>query len=60
MEGSGLKYGLESIYAPVTVGDILTGKAFSRTLGGHFLEESAIFALISSNAIPENFITASF
>ena len=32
MEGSGLKDGLESIYAPVTVGHTLTGKAFSRAL----------------------------
>ena len=60
MEGSGLKDGLESIYAPVTVGHMLTDKAFSRALRRHFLAESAIFALILSNAIPEEFITASF
>ena len=47
MEGLRLKYGLESIYAPVT-------------LRGHFLVVSAIFALILSNAMPEDFITASF
>ena len=37
-----------------------TGKAFSRALRGHFLAETAIFALNLSNAIPEDFITASF
>ena len=40
-----LKDGIESIYAPVT-------------FRGHFLLESAIFALILSNAMPEDFITA--
>ena len=47
MKGLGLKDGVVSIYAPVT----------SR---GHFLPESATFALILSNAMPEDFITASF
>ena len=59
-EGSGLKDGLESIYAPGTVGHMLTDKAFSRALRGHFLAETAIFALNLSNAIPEDFINASF
>ena len=45
MEGLRLKDGIESIYAPVT-------------FRGHFLLESAIFALILSNAMPEDFITA--
>ena len=39
---------------------MLTGQAFSRALRGHFLAESAIFVLILSNAVPEDFITASF
>ena len=60
MEGPGLKDGLESIYALVTVGHMLIGKAFSRALREHFLAETAIFALNLSNAIPEDFITASF
>ena len=60
IEGSGLKDGLESIYAPVTVGHMLTGKVFSRALRGHFLAKLVIFALILSKAIPEDFITASF
>ena len=47
MKGLELKDGIESIYAHVT----------SR---GRFLLESAIFALILSNAMPEDFITATF
>ena len=47
MEGLGLKECVVGIYAPIT----------SR---GHFLPESATFALILSNAMPEDFITASF
>ena len=52
MECSVLKDDLDSIYAPVTFGHMLTGKAFSRPLRGFFLAESAIFALIFSNTIP--------
>ena len=47
MESLGLKDGVESIYTRVP----------SR---GYFLPEPAIFALILSNDIPEDFITASF
>ena len=47
MEGLGLKGGLEIIYAPVTSTE-------------HFLPESAILALVLSNATPEDFVTASF
>ena len=46
-EGLGLKVGMEIIYAPVTS-------------AGHFLPESAIFALVLSDTTPEDFITASF
>ena len=46
-EGLGLKVGMEIIYAPVTS-------------TGHFLPESAIFALVLSDTTPEDFITASF
>ena len=46
-----LKNDLDSIYAPVTFGHMLTGKAFSRPLRGFFLAELAIFALIFSNTI---------
>ena len=52
MECSVLKDDLDSIYAPVTFGHMLTGKAFSRPLRGFFLAESVIFALIFSNTIP--------
>ena len=60
MEGSGLKDCVENIYAPVTFGNMLIDKTFSKALRGHFLVESVIFALILLNAIPEHFITASF
>ena len=45
---------LEAYYVPVTGVQMLTSKTFSRALRGHFLTESAIFALILLNA------TASF
>ena len=49
----GLKDGLKSIYAHVTVGHMLTGKVFSRTLRRrHSLAESAIFALIFIKRYP--------
>ena len=51
IEHSGLKDGLESIYAPVTVEHMLTGRAISRALRGHFLADSPIFALVLPNAI---------
>ena len=60
MEGSGLKDCVENIYAPVTFGNMLIDKTFSKALRGHFLVESVIFALILLNAMPEDFITASF
>ena len=47
MKGLGLKDGIENINTKVT----------SR---GHFLQESAFFGLILSNAMPEDFITWSF
>ena len=46
-EGLGLKGGMEIIYVQVTS-------------AGHFLPETAIFALVLSDTTPEDFITASF
>ena len=37
MEGSGLRAALENFYVPVTVGHMLSGKAFARAVGGHML-----------------------
>jgi len=42
MDGSGLKQALETVYAPATVGHMLTGKAFSRSVRGHVLCASAV------------------
>ena len=35
MEGSGLRKALETVYAPVTVGHMFTGKAYSCAIRGH-------------------------
>ena len=42
MKGSGLQEALETIYGPNAVNHIMTGKAVSRALRGHFLVESAL------------------
>eukprot|EP00794_Sanderia_malayensis_P002756 gene2756-3186_t len=46
MEGSGLRSALEPVYAPVTVGHVFTGKAYSRAVGGHLLCASAVQSLV--------------
>ena len=46
MEGSSLKNALETVYAPVTVGHMFTGKAYSYALRGHLLCRAAIQSLL--------------
>ena len=46
MEGSGLRSVLETVYSPVTVGHMFTGKAYSRAVRGHILCASAVQSLI--------------
>ena len=46
MEGSGLRTALETVYAPVTVGHMFTGKAYSRAIRGHLLSEFAVLSLM--------------
>ena len=46
MGGSGLRSALETVYAPVTVGHMFTGKAYSRAIRGHLLCAPAIMSLI--------------
>ena len=46
MGGSGLRSALETVYAPVTVGHMFTGKAYPRAIRGHLLCASAIMSLI--------------
>jgi len=45
MEGSGLRSALKTVYAPVAVRHMFTGKAFSRAVRGHLLTASAIITL---------------
>ena len=42
MKGSGLEEALEQVYGPNAVAHMMTGKAVSRALHGHFLVESAL------------------
>ena len=46
MGGSGLRSPLETVYAPVTVGHMFTGKAYSRAIRGHLLCASAVSSLL--------------
>ena len=46
MEGSGLRKALESVYTPVTVGHMFTGKAYSRAVRGHMLASSSLVSLL--------------
>ncbi|KAK7111652.1 hypothetical protein V1264_011253 [Littorina saxatilis] len=48
MEGSGLQEVLELTYAPTAVNYMLQGKAVSRAVRGHFLVDSALNALLTS------------
>ena len=50
MHDSGLKETLETIYAPNAVTHILSGKAVSRAVRGHFIVDSALNALALSKA----------
>ena len=60
IEHSGLKDGLESIYAPVTVEHMLTGRAISRALRGHFFSRLTDLCISFTKRHPEDFIIASF
>ena len=46
MEGSGLRKALETVYAPVTVGHMFTGKAYSRAIRGHMLSPSSLVSIL--------------
>ncbi len=61
MQGSGLEELLESIYAKNTIPHMLSGKAISRATRGHYIVDSALNALLISQAyglplplLPEN------
>ena len=46
MERSGLRSALETVYAPVSIGQIFFGKAYSRAVLGHFLSTSALLSIM--------------
>ena len=50
MHDSGLKETLETIYAPNAVTHILSGKAVSRAVRGHFIVDSALNVLVLPKA----------
>jgi len=47
MAGSGLAEALQSCYGPVSVTHMLTGKAFSKALCGHFIVDFALHVLLT-------------
>lgn len=51
MEGSGLTSALETVYTPVTVGHMFSGKACSPAFHGHFQSTSALPSIM-----PEEFL----
>jgi len=52
MSGSGLQDVLQSIYAPNAVTHMLTGKAVSRAIRGHFLVDTALHTLLLNKVYP--------
>ncbi|XP_060600668.1 uncharacterized protein LOC132754090 [Ruditapes philippinarum] len=53
MENSGLAEILGTIYAANTVGHMLTGKAVSRAVRGHFLVHDVLYTLLIEKAFPQ-------
>ena len=52
MENSGLEELLGTVYAPNTVGHMLSGKAIARAIRGHFLVDDALNAILVKEMIP--------
>ena len=46
MEGSRLRRPLETVYVPLTVGNMMTGKAYTRAVRGHMMSASAVLSLL--------------
>ena len=46
MEGSELGSALETVYAPVSVVHMFSGKAYSRAIRGHFLSTYALLSIM--------------
>ena len=46
MEGSGLRRALETVYIPLIVGQMMTGKAYIRAVRGYMMPASAVLSLL--------------
>ena len=46
MGESGLRGALKTVYAPVTISHIMTGKAYTREVCGHMMSASAVLSLL--------------
>jgi hypothetical protein len=46
MEGSGLRAALETVYAPVTVNHMFSGKAIARSLRGHMFAATSVLSIL--------------
>ena len=54
MQGSGLSEALSTCYGAVTLTHMMTGKAYSKCLRGHFLVESALTSMLLNQLMPCN------
>ena len=52
MVGSGLDVALETIYGPISVRNMLSGKAIAMLIRGNFLVESVLVIKMLSNLLP--------
>ena len=52
MKGSGLEEALETVYGPNAVTHMMSGKAVSRALRGHFLVEAALVNKLMMSVLP--------
>ena len=46
MEGSDLRRALETVYVPLTVGHMMTGKTYTRAVRVHTMSTSAVLSLL--------------
>ena len=46
MEASGFRGALETVYAPVTVGHMMTGKSYTRAVRCHMMSSSSVLSLL--------------
>ena len=52
MKGFGLEEALETVYGPNAVAHMISGKAISRSLRGHFLVEAALVNKLMMAVLP--------